>query len=113
MLNSFSTLGTWANLSIDVAEVDKSFEEFLTESQLIKILTETTPAHAFALLSKPFKSKAAGLDIISANLLRECPELLAESSIHIFNQSLMTGIFPDEWKTWKSARVSPLLRILG
>ena len=38
MLNSFSTLGTWANLSIDVAEVDKSFEEFLTESQLIKIL---------------------------------------------------------------------------
>ena len=50
MLNSFSTLGTWANLSIDVAEVDKSFEEFLTESQLIKILFVRLKQHQQMLL---------------------------------------------------------------
>ena len=49
----------------------------------------------FALLSKFCKSKATGLDNISAKLLRECPDLLDESLTHRFNQSLMTGIFPD------------------
>ena len=59
----------------------------------------------FSLLSKLCKSKATGLDNISAKLLRECPDLIAESLTYIFNQSLLTGIFADEWK---SARVTPL-----
>ena len=57
---------------------------------------ETTCAHIFSLLSKLCKSKATGLDNISAKLLRECPDLIAESLTYIFNQSLLTGIFPDE-----------------
>ena len=81
--------------------------------QLIKILfsKQTTPTHVLALLSKLCKSKTPGLklDNISAKLLRECPDLLAESLTHIFNQSLMTGIFPDEWK---SARVTLTLSAL-
>ena len=40
----------------------------------------------------------------------ECPELLAESLTVIFNQSLITGIFPNEWK---SARVTPLYKNSG
>ena len=68
---------------------------------------KATPTHVFALLSKLYKSKATGLDSISAKLLRECPDLLAQSLTHIFNQSLMTGIFPEEWK---SARVIPLYK---
>ena len=56
---------------------------------------KTTPTHVFALLSKLCKSKATGLDNISAKLLRECPDVLAESLTHLFNQSIMTGIFPD------------------
>ena len=55
-------------------------------------------------------NKATGLDNISAKLLRECPDLLAESLTHMFNQFLMTGIFPDEWK---SARVTPLYKNSG
>ena len=42
--------------------------------------------------------------------LRECPDLIAESLTYIFNQSLLTGIFPDEWK---SARVTPLYKNSG
>ena len=64
----------------------------------------------FSLLSKLCKSKATGLDNISAKLLRECPDLIAESLTYIFNQSLLTGIFPDEWK---SARVTPLYKNSG
>ena len=45
------------------------------------------------------------MDKISAKLLKECPDLIAESLTLIFNQSLSTGIFPDEWK---SAWVTPL-----
>ena len=61
--------------------------------------------HIFFLLSKLCKSKATGLDNISAKLLSEFPDLIAESLTYIFNQSLLTGIFPDEWK---SARVTAL-----
>ena len=38
-------------------------------------------------------------------MLSKFPDLIAESLTYIFNQSLLTGIFPDEWK---SARVTPL-----
>ena len=43
-------------------------------------------------------------------MLRECPDLIADSLTYIFNQSLLTGIFPDEWK---SARVNPLYKNSG
>ena len=71
---------------------------------------KTTPAHVFSLLSKFCKSKATGLDNLSAKLLRECPNFLAEHLTAIFNISLITGIFPDEWK---SARVTPLYKNSG
>ena len=90
--------------------IDKSFEEFLTGTDKNLFLKKTTPTHVFAPLSTLCTSKATGLDNISAKLLRECPDLLAESLTQTFNQSLMTGIFPDEWK---SARVTPLYKILG
>lgn len=56
------------------------------------------------------KVKANGLDNISARLLRECPNLIAESLTQIFNQSIKTGIFPTEWKR---ARVTPLYKNSG
>ena len=77
MLNSFFTeIGP--GLSRDVSEVDKSFEEFLIETDKNFVFEKTTPTHVFALLSKLCKSKATGLDNISAKLLRECPDVLAE-----------------------------------
>ena len=88
-----------------MTEVEKSCEEFLTETDKNFVFEKTTPAQVFALLSKLCKSKTTGLDNISAKLLRECPDLLVESLTRIFNQSLRTGIFPAEWK---SARVTPL-----
>ena len=56
-------------------------------------------------MSNLSKSKATGLDGISARLLRECPDLISESLTLIFNRSINTGIFPDEWKY---AKVIPI-----
>ena len=109
MLNSFFTeIGP--NLSSHVTKVEDSFEDFLSETEENFIFEKTTTAQVFSLLSKLSQSKATGLDNISAKLLRQCPDLLAESLTVIFNQSLITGIFPDEWK---SARVTPLYKNSG
>ncbi|CAB4016927.1 Hypothetical predicted protein, partial [Paramuricea clavata] len=51
------------------------------------------------------RSKATGLDKISSRLLRECPDLIAESLSYIFNRSIVSGVFPDEWK---HAKVAPI-----
>ena len=57
--------------------------------------------------NRPGKSKATGLDKISARLIRYCPDLLLESLAVMFNCSINTGIFPDEWKY---SKVIPLFR---
>ena len=64
----------------------------------------------YSLLSKLSRSKATGPDNISAKLLKKCPDLIGESLSLIFNQSLRTGIFPNEWK---NARVTPLYKNPG
>ena len=57
--------------------------------------------------SKSSKSKAAGLDRITARLLRECPDRIADSLCLIFNHSINSGVFPDEWKR---SKVIPLFK---
>ena len=60
----------------------------------------------FSLLFKLGKSKATGPDKISTRLLCECSDIISNSLCLIFNRSISTGIFPDEWKC---AKVLPLL----
>ena len=60
-----------------------------------------------ALLSKLCKSKATGLDKISARFLQESGDLVADHLCAIFNKSIVTGIFPDEWKL---SKVIPLFK---
>ena len=47
------------------------------------------------------------MDKISARLLRECSDLIANHLCSIFNQSIVTGVFPDEWKL---SKVIPLFK---
>ena len=53
------------------------------------------------------KTKATGLDIISARLIRECTDIISGRLCDLFNKSLISGIFPDDWKC---ARVTPLFK---
>ena len=70
-------------------------------------MKSTTSSIVCSLLDKLCKSKATGLEKISARLLRCCSDLLSESLTVIFNCSINTGIFPDEWKC---SKVIPLFK---
>ena len=61
----------------------------------------------FSLLNKLNKSKATGLDKISARLIRECADLICIPICDTFNQLISLGIFPDHWKC---ARVTPFFK---
>jgi hypothetical protein len=56
-------------------------------------------------LSKLCKSKATGLDQISARLVRECADLISSSITNLFNLLLTLGTFPEDWKC---AKVTPI-----
>ena len=67
----------------------------------------TNSSEVSTLLSRLSKSKATGFDKIPAKLIRECPDLIANSLCTIFNRSITCGIFPDEWKC---SKVIPLFK---
>ena len=43
--------------------------------------------------------KATGLDKIPSKLLKTAAGILAPSLTAIFSKSILTGIYPSEWKT--------------
>ena len=52
--------------------------------------------------------KATGLDKILNRLLKIAADVVAPSLTGIFNQSLVTGIFPSDWKIFKNGSKSDL-----
>ena len=47
----------------------------------------------------------AGYNDIPESLVKQCIQLIKGPQIHIYNVSLQSGVFPDEWKL---AKVKPL-----
>ena len=105
---SFAEIGP--ELLKDIEEVDTSFDEFVNQASSCFSFQRVTQLHVLSQLNKLCERKATGLDSVSASLLRECSDLISESLTLIFNQSIDTGIFPDEWK---SARITPLFKKAG
>ena len=104
----FSTIGPkLANEIPSAANGDNSCLDYLNITDQRFCFTPTNSSHVFSLLNKLSKSKATGLDKISARLIRECADLICISICKIFNCSLTTGIFPDDWKC---AKVTPLFK---
>lgn len=104
----FSEIGP--ELAKNVKGVPNSFTEYLSQTDLRFCLQKTNKSQVLTHLSKLCKAKATGLDNISAKLLRECTDLIADPLCLIFNQSISTGIFPLEWK---NAKVIPLYKNAG
>ena len=84
-----------------------SYREFLSGTDKRFELQPTDNNKVRFLLSKLCISKATGLDMISARLLRECTDLISHSLCEIFNLSIVTGVFPEEWKC---SKVIPLFK---
>lgn len=59
------------------------------------------------LINKIEIHKNSGIDGISSQLLKMSFKILLPQVLHMFNSSIMSGIFPDAWKT---AKVTPLFK---
>ena len=66
-----------------------------------------SPCEVVAALRSLDVTKASGPDEISARLLKETAEQIAPSLTLRYNQSLNTGVFPDDWKL---ANIVPVLK---
>ena len=60
-----------------------------------------------SLLSKIDEKKATGLDRIPSKLLKAAANNVAPSLTSIFSRSILTGIYPNDWK---AAKVTPLFK---
>ena len=84
-----------------------SFQEYISGVSERFQLVFTDSNHVLSLFKKLKKSKGAGLDGISSQLILDCADLIAPHISMIFNSSLANGMFPNDWK---SARVTPLFK---
>ena len=107
-IHSFATIGSKLASNIDSSNSD-GYQKYLTGTDKRFQLRPTSANKVLSLLNHLNKSKAAGLDKISARLIRECADLIFISIpvCDIFNQSISQGIFPDDWKC---AKVTPLFK---
>ena len=85
----------------DLVNIAHTFNEYFSWKILLLILWKLIPEQFFFHLSNLSKSKETSLDRISSKLLRKCSDLISESLTLIFNRSINTGIFPNEWKYGK------------
>jgi hypothetical protein len=67
----------------------------------------TNCSTVLSLLRKLCKNKATSLDKISVRLIHECADMIADSLCPIFNCSIATGIFPEDWKI---SKIIPLFK---
>ena len=85
----------------------KQFSDYIGPTEHSFSIKETTRDEVIKLLNALPSNKACGLDGIPSRLLKEGKEIIASSLAYIFNLSIKTGIFPDEWKI---AKVVPIFK---
>ena len=70
-------------------------------------VSETTTYEILKMIGKLKNKYSAGLDEFPDFLLKHCATAFIHPLTHIFNSSLLTGIFPDIFKT---AKIKPLFK---
>ena len=102
----FSTVGPRLAREIPLTSDDESIDLNNTSENCDKFyFRPVTSSVVFTHLNRLSKTKATGLDNISAKLICECADIISGPLCDLFNKSLMSGTFPDDWKC---ARVTPL-----
>ena len=105
----FSTIGTCLANEIPPNDNnnDLSYISNINVNNNKFTFSSTISRIAFSHLNKLCRSKATGLDNISAKIICECADLISVSRCDLINKSLLSGIFPDDWKC---ARVTTLFK---
>ena len=103
----FSTTGTKVANEVSLVTDGSSYADYIVSSNNKFFFSPISSSNVFSLLNKLSKSKATALDNISPKLIRECEDLFLVPLRNIFNKSLSSGLFPDDWKC---TRVTPLFK---
>ena len=90
---------------VPAAEVNPEF--YLSHTDKVFCLKTPSLDIVFNLLREIDEKKATGLDMIPSKLLKMTASIVAPSLTAIFTKSIITGIYPIEWKT---ARVTPVFK---
>lgn len=102
----FSTIG--ANLAASIDSNDGEFEQYVKGSgSQFQSFKSVSGNEVLKLLSGLSKSKATGIDKVSGRMLKAAAPVISRSLSCIFNNSIKTCCFPDDWKI---ARVIPLFK---
>ena len=94
-------------LAQDIPVVDVNPESYLEPTDSLFSLQIPSVNTVFSFLSKIDEKKATGLDRIPSNLLKMAASIVAPSLTSIFSKSILTGIYPNDWK---AAKVTPLFK---
>ena len=92
-------------LANEIPLTDAKFTDYVLPLPHVFSLTKTSNDIVLKLIQSLPPNKASGLDGISAKLLKEAGPIVSASLTYIINQSLTSGIFPDDWKV---ARITPI-----
>ena len=101
----FTNIAKMLARDIPVGEVDA--ESFLSPSDNSFALKPSSIDIVLDLLKKIDEKKATGLDKILIKLLKMAASIVAPSLTDVFTKSILTGIYPTEWKL---ARVTPIFK---
>ena len=104
--NFFNEIGT--TLAQKLRESTRTPESYIKpENDSTFELQNVTEVEVFGIVSALSSSKATGHDRISPKLLKDSAGVITSSLTQIFNQSLLTGVFPDDFKV---AIISPIFK---
>ena len=93
-------------LAQDIPLVNVNPESYLKRTDFSFSLQTPSVSIVLSFLKKIDEKKATGLDRISSKLLKMAASIIPPSLISIFSKSILTGIYPNDWK---AAKVTPLL----
>ena len=92
-------------LAQDIPVVDVNPESYLEPTESSFSLQIPSVNTVFNFLSKIDEKKATGFDRILNKLLKMAASIVTPSLTYIFSKSILTGIYPNDWK---AAKVTPI-----
>ena len=101
----FSSIG--CKLSDNIQKINIDPLAFITPVENLFHFSYISAHEVLSALNQLNSKKSPGLDGISVKLLKDTSDVIAQPLANIFNISLQTGIFPDDWKI---AKVSPVYK---
>ena len=101
----FTNIGE--NLANNIGKSNVNPTQYLKSPNSVFSFNEIDIGKVRRLLNQINTKKSPGLDNILGNLLKIAADILAPSLTKIFNKSLSTRIYPNDWKL---ARVVPVFK---